>query len=337
MRYLRYFLTIILIIIAVFFVYPKFKSVYYDIPMLLREANKSLLFFLVIFQGINYLGDAWLAQTLLTIANFKVGFKNTLKVAILGVIGNHVAPFVGGTVVTYYFYKKLNVPAAIISFLVFAWTLFIWMVSFFLFLVSLMFLPNLFFSLVSLRDLLIIFIIIIAISLLCYVFFRKKSKHLIWLFGIFSKLANQIGLFFNKRNIFKPKFFEKFISDFYYCLDLLLKNEREIPKLIISSLMFYLGDIATLYFSFLVFGYHANIALLIFGYTISIVLTVFTLMPGAPGVMEASLMMVFIKLGFPVHVVLFASVLFRLFSYWLPLPIGLFSYLRLKKENKKVV
>jgi glycosyltransferase 2 family protein len=334
MRYLRYFLTIVLIIVAVFVIYPKFKNVYRDVPALLNEANKSLLFFLVIFQVINYLGDAWLAQTLLTIANFRVGFKNTLKVAILGVIGNHVAPFVGGTVVTYYFYKKLNVPAAIISFLVFAWTLFIWLISFFLFLVSLMFLPNLFFSLISLRNLFIIFIIIVTTSLLCYALFRKKSKHLISLFNIFSKLVNQIGLFFNKRNIFKPKFFEKFIFDFHQCLDLLLKNEREIPKLIISSLMFYLGDIATLYFSFLVFGYHANIALLVFGYTISIVLTVFTLMPGAPGVMEASLMMVFIKLGFPIHVVLFASILFRLFSYWLPLPIGLFPYLRLKKENK---
>jgi len=251
----------------------------------------------------------------------------------LGVIGNHVAPFVGGTVVTYYFYKKLNVPVAIISFLVFPWTLFVWLISFFLFLISLLFLPNLFFSLISLRDIFILIIIIIAIILICHIAFRKRGKYLICFLNIFSKLTNRIGLFFNKRNIFKPRFFEKFISDFHQCLDLLLKNEREIPKLIISSLMFYLGDVATLYFSFLVFGYHTNIALLIFGYTISIVLTVFTLMPGAPGVMEASLMMVFIKLGVPVHIALFASLLFRLFSYWLPLPIGFFSYLKIKKED----
>jgi len=57
------------------------------------------------------------------------------------------------------------------------------------------------------------------------------------------------------------------------------------------------------------------------------------LIPGIPGVMEASLMMVFIKIGLPAHIVLFASLLFRIFSYWLPLPIGVFSYWRLKKND----
>ncbi|PIR01913.1 MAG: hypothetical protein COV63_02515 [Candidatus Nealsonbacteria bacterium CG11_big_fil_rev_8_21_14_0_20_37_68] len=57
------------------------------------------------------------------------------------------------------------------------------------------------------------------------------------------------------------------------------------------------------------------------------------MIPGTPGVMEASLMVVFIKIGLPVHIVFFASLLFRIFTYWLPLPISVFSYWRLRKNN----
>jgi uncharacterized protein (TIRG00374 family) len=335
MRYLRFFLTIILIIVAFFIISSKFKGVYYDIPGLLKEANRSILFLLVLFQAINYLGDSWLSQILLAIAGFKVKFRDALKVAIFGVVGNHVAPFIGGAIVTFYSYKKLRIPAAVISFLVFSWTLFIWLNYILFFLLSLFLLPSLVFNFISFEIILYIVTGIILVFVIFYLLFRKRGKYFIQFLNFFSKPINKIISFFNKKFSFKPKLFENFISEFHKSFTLLLKNKGKIPQILFFSFLFYIGDILTLYFSFLVFGFHPNLILLTFGYTISLVLTVFTLMPGAPGVMEASLMMVFIKLGFPAHIVLFSSLLFRIFSYWLPLPFGIVSWWRLKKASGK--
>ncbi len=330
-RYIRYILTIILTGVAFFIIFSKFKNVYYDIPSLLEEANKPLLLFLLIFQIINYLGDGWLSKILLAIAGFKVNFKDTLKIAVLGVVGNHVAPFAGGTIITFYSYKKLNIPSAVISFLVFTWSFFIWANYFLFFILSLLLLPSLFLKFVSFKETIIIILGFSLIFAILFVLFRRRGKYFTWFLNVFSKSINKIINFFNKRILLRPRLFKKFISDFHQYFDFLQKNKDKIPRLLLSSFLFYLGDILTLYFSFLVFGFQPNPALLIFGYTISLVLTLFTLMPGTPGIMEASLTMVFIKIGFPAHIALFATLLFRLFSYWLPLPAGIFSYWRLKK------
>jgi len=333
MRYLRYFISVIFLIIAFFVISKEFKGNYYNIPLLFKEADKFIIFFLFIFQGINYAGDGLLSQTLLNIAGFKVRLQDALKVAISGVVGNHVAPFIGGTIVTYYSYKKLGVPVAIISFLVSVWTIFVWSTYILFFLLSLLFLPNLFFKFVSPKIIFVILIALILILFIGFTLFRERGKYLIGILKIFSNPINIIIKIFNKKGLFNLEKFKKFISDFHQSFFFLSKNKNKIPQLLFFSLLFYFGDILTLYFSFLVFGFHPNFAMLIFGYSLSLILTIVTLVPGAPGVMEASLIVIFIGFGFPAHIVLFSSLLFRLFSYWLPLPFGILSYLRLKKSG----
>jgi len=100
---------------------------------------------------------------------------------------------------------------------------------------------------------------------------------------------------------------------------------------VLTTALFYLANIATLYFSFVVFGAWPDPFVIIFGYTVAIILSVFSLMPETPGIMEASLILIFGNLGFPLHIALFASLLYRVFAYWLPLPLGIASYFRLKK------
>lgn len=333
MRYLRYFINIIVIIVAFFVISKEFRGAYYNIPLLFKEANKLMIFLLVVFQGLSYLGDGWLSQILLTIAGFKVRLKDTLKIAVVGVVGNHVAPFVGGTIIIYQSYKKLGVPSAIISFLVFSWMVFVWLTYALFFLLSLLFLPNLFFNFISPKVIFAVFVALIFILSVSILLFRKKGKHLVWFLEFFSKLINKIVKIFRKRGFFTSELFKKFVSDFHQCFYFLWQNKQKIPLIFFSSLLLFLGDIFTLYFSFLVFGFQSNLALLILGYSLSLILTLFTLIPGAPGIMEASLMIVFIKFGLPAHIVLFATLLFRIFSYWLPLPLGIFSYWKLKKSN----
>jgi uncharacterized protein (TIRG00374 family) len=143
-----------------------------------------------------------------------------------------------------------------------------------------------------------------------------------------------VSRIFIKRDLIhieKPK---KFVADFLQSIALLWQNKKKIPKLLLTSTMFYLANMATLYFAFWVFGSRPEITVLIFGYTVALVLSIFSLMPETPGVMEACLILVFVTLGFPSHIALFATLLYRLFAYWLPLPLGIVSYFRLKKASE---
>ncbi|MCL4384715.1 MAG: flippase-like domain-containing protein [Actinobacteria bacterium] len=330
-RYFKYILGLTLIVIAFLIIYPKLKSSYHDIPILLKEANKAFLLFLVIFQSICYLGDGWLSKILLKIAGFNLKFKDTLKIAVLDVIGGQLIPLIGGSVITYFFYRKLKVSSGAILFLITGWTIFTLFSYFLFFLLSLIFLPKSFLHLISPKSIFIILILVIFLLVLSCFLFKERGKLFLSILIFFVRIINRAGRFFRKNEIINTERPKIFVSDFYKSFDLLLINKTKIPQALLAAILFYAGDISTLYFSFLVFGFRPNPALLIFGFTVGTVLPVFTLLAETPGVMEASLTLIFIGLGFPVHIALFSTLLFRIFSYWLPLPIGIFSYFKLKK------
>ncbi len=319
MRYFRYIWVATLIIVAFLVVFPKLKEAYNDIPSLFKAADKSLIVFLLIFQGLNYLGGGWLFQTLSAVAGFKVRLVDTIKISVLSVVGTHIAPFFGGSIVTFYAFKKLKLPAAAISFLIPAWTFFTLSIYVLFFVISLVLLPSLFFEFISLKNIVIIFSGLVLILAIATILFKGKGKYLVAVANKFTGRSAAV---------------QKLIADFFKYLNFLPEHRHKILPILLSSFLFYAGDIATLYFAFLVFGFHPNFILLILGYALSLVLTAVAIIPGTPGVLEASLMIVFVKLGFPAHIVVFASLLFRLFTYWLPLPIGALVYWRLKNKLK---
>jgi uncharacterized protein (TIRG00374 family) len=331
-RYFKYLLGFILVVIAFFIIYPKFKDSYHDIPLLMKEANKTFLLFLVIFQGLCYFGDGWLSKILLKIAGFNLKLKDTLKIAVLDVIGGQFIPLIGSSLITYFFYKKFKISSGAILFLITSWTIFTCFSYLLFFLLSLIFLPKSSLNFISPKNIFMILIIVIFLLILTYFLFKKRGKYFLFLLNFLVRIINKAGRFFKKKELINPERPNFFVSDFYTSFDLLLTNKTKIPQALLAAILFYVGDIFTLYFSFLVFGFHPNLALLVFGFTIGTVLPIFTLLSETPGVMEASLTLTFIGLGFPVHIALFSSLLFRLFSFWLPLPLGIFSYFKLKRQ-----
>jgi uncharacterized protein (TIRG00374 family) len=333
-RYFKYLLGIILIVVAFFVIYPKFKLSFHDIPMLMKEAKKIFLLFLIISQSLCYFGDGWLSKILLKIAGFNLKLKDTLKIAVLDVIGGQFVPLIGGSLITYFFYKKFKVSSGAILFLISSWTIFTCFSYFLFFLLSLIFLPKSFLHFISQKNIFTILAIVIFIIIMIYFLFKKRGRFSLSLLNFFVRIINKAGRrLFRKKEIINPERPKIFISDFYASFDLLAVHKTKIPQALLAAILFYIGDILTLYFSFLVFGFHPNPALLVFGFTIGTVLPIFTLISETPGVMEASLALTFTGLGFPVHIALFSSLLFRLFSFWLPLPLGIISYFKLKREN----
>ncbi|MBI1888341.1 MAG: flippase-like domain-containing protein, partial [Candidatus Spechtbacteria bacterium] len=144
---------------------------------------------------------------------------------------------------------------------------------------------------------------------------------------------NTLGALIRKKEFINPLKLRSFVTHLAETTDLLGTSKAKIFKALFASFLFYIADIATLYFSFLVFGFRPPLALLVFGFIISTAIALFTLMPETPGIMETSLTVVFVALQFPPHAALLASLLFRIFTFWVPLALGVLVYIKLKKTT----
>lgn len=327
MRFFRYLLGALFIGITIWIIYPKLADSLKDAPLLLHEANKSLLLLLVVFQGLAYFGDGWLSKILLGMANFRIKLKDTIRVAILGVIGGQIIPVFGGTAITYHIYRKFGVSFNNAVFLVFAWTFFVWAVYFLSLFLSLFFIPKSYFDLLSAKS---VFASVASLLVVAYLLLRRRGKALVGialpLIGAVNKMISR----FAGEGPIKLDNARTLVSEFFQDIEIAMRHKAKFGQAFLAALLFYSGNLATLYVSFLVFGFKPEFALLVLAYVLSWILAVLILVPEAPGVIEASLVAVFIALGFPAHISLFASLLFRLFSYWLPLPLAVHSYLKLK-------
>jgi len=335
MRYLRYFLVIILLVIAFSLISSRFASSYHDIPLLFKEAQKKLLWLLPVLAIVYYLIFGFLSKTILSIAGSKVSFRETAKVGLLGALGFQVAPFVGSAILIYLFYKRLKVPSSRILFLVTTTFILNLFNVFLFFLASILLLKQSFFSFLPQREVLTLLLVLLFSFCLSFLLLKNNAKNLILLLQALTRPINKISLFFRKKELLNQSKIERIINELLRDLNLISLNRSKSFQALGLSLVFYLINISILFFSFYVFGYEAKPPLLVIGLTLASILSILSLFPEAPGIMEASLVTVFIGLGFPVHVSLFAVLLYRLVLYWLAMPFGFLVYLSLNGQAAK--
>ncbi len=103
---------------------------------------------------------------------------------------------------------------------------------------------------------------------------------------------------------------------------------------VIAGLVYWLGDIFCLFFVFLSFGYVAHFGGLLLGYSVSSLAGMASFIPGGLGVTEGTLALILTGLGTPSTIALMSILVFRFFSFWIWIPVGLYSFFSLKKENK---
>jgi uncharacterized protein (TIRG00374 family) len=329
MRTFRPVLTALLIMIAGFVLLSRFGQSYEQLPSLLSEAHKKPLWFLLFLGLLYYLSYGWLAKTVLNIGGSQVNLKETIQAGLLGALGFQVAPFVGAAVLLYCFYRKLDVPQPTILFLVSSLAIFNFLNYFIFSFLAILILPHSFSVIFPERTVFAFLFGLLAILLVSYFLVRNRAENLIGFIRFLARPVNWFGRGFFGRRFFNPERASRVIEELVSDLNLLAEQPQKTLRALMISLFFYLVNASLLYFSFYVFGYQPNLPLLLLGLTTSSVLSLLSLFPEAPGVAEASLVTVFVGLGFPAHVSLFACLLYRLVSYWLPLPLGIFVYLDL--------
>jgi uncharacterized protein (TIRG00374 family) len=336
MRYWRYIFALILLAIAIWVILPKIGESYREIPQLFQRAKLGLLPLLLFAQALYYFGDGWLSLIVLRMGGYTLRLRDTLRIAILGVVGNQAFPVLGGVAISYYFYRKLRLPHEAILFLVISWTFLIYVVYAIFFFLSLFFAPVSPLYFLPPPALVVIAGVLILMGFFLYYLFKEEGKKLSQFSERFIKFLNKLSNSLLKREVMDPKRVRRGIPRLYETFRTLENHYNELPFAFLASILFYLGNIFTLYFSFVVFGHRLNFFHIIFGYSLSLLLSALTLVPQTPGVMLASLSLIFTALGVPAHIVVLSGTLYRLFSYWLPFIVGIFSMINFRRELRKI-
>ncbi|MBI4100258.1 flippase-like domain-containing protein [Candidatus Microgenomates bacterium] len=318
----RFLLLAALIFIASIKLSPHFESLR-ELRNLWGDIRWKWVFVALIFQSGQYIGDGWLSQILLRLVDFRVNFKDTIKIASLSVFAAHLLPVgqAGAMAAIFHFYKKLGVNTGRIVFLSFAWGLISNLTLLFIFLASALFLPDAFlpsfhlpaFSLIAVGPLLSAGGILII---------KRRS--------LITVLQKQLVKY-----AFTKKFLEYLGSWKHYKRSILLQPGGIFLAFVAASI-YHLTNIATLAFAFIAFGNMPSIALLSFAYVVSVTAGLITFAPAGLGASEATLLLIFLNAGVEPKIAIGAVFIFRLLSFWLPIPMGFVSYLSLQRSKVRL-
>lgn len=283
-----------------------------------------------------YIGSTLLTRAALRMTGNKLKFSDVLKISLLDSFSLQFLPLgsFGQTAVDYYFYRGKNVRTSHIVLMFVARTIIVWLIFTAIFLVGIAFSPTN--SNLGPNVLAIVFLIFfVAFILFFYLIYLYFHRELLLQRSLkITKFVNKIIKIFHRQIPIErvPEMVERL----YSAIQILARNRKLQVSALLGALVFWLGDIFCLYFSLIGFGYTPHLPTVIFAYTIARILGLLSFIPGGLGVVEGALVLILIGFGVPSSVAIAGVLIFRLVSFWLPIPVGLISFLNLQKKYIKM-
>jgi putative heme transporter len=99
---------------------------------------------------------------------------------------------------------------------------------------------------------------------------------------------------------------------------------------LIAAAGFWAASIAVLWASFHALGVRVPLAVVIQGYFLGMVANLFPLAPAGVGAVDAGMIGAFVLFGIPEETVFPAILVFRLISFWMPIPPGIVAFFQLR-------
>jgi len=99
---------------------------------------------------------------------------------------------------------------------------------------------------------------------------------------------------------------------------------------VIGAAGYWAFSIGVLWASFHAFGVHVPLAVVVQGFFLGMVANLFPLAPAGVGAVDAGMIGAFVLFGFPSETVFPAILIFRLVSFWMPIPPGIFAFFQLR-------
>jgi uncharacterized protein (TIRG00374 family) len=99
---------------------------------------------------------------------------------------------------------------------------------------------------------------------------------------------------------------------------------------LIGAAGFWAASIGVLWASFHALGVHVPLAVVVQGYFLGMVANLFPLAPAGVGAVDAGMIGAFVLFGLPEETVFPAILVFRLISFWMPIPPGVVAFFQLR-------
>lgn len=315
----QYFILAAIIAFAAYRLVPHLKD-FHKLAELKDQINYFWLTAALISQCFQYVGDGWLSQLLLKIVGIRMNMQDTLRIASLNVFAAHLLPIgeAGGMAAAYHFYRKLGVSPENFIFLTICWSLITNILLIIMLVLPIIFLPNLPIDIKPKTIIISISLILLAITT---IYFWRKV--------IYRKLDNVFG------NHSWFKHLASFLSNRKKYFNTVKKHPMLIFLSFVAGLIYYSSNIATLAFSFLIFNTLPHFSLIIFAYAASLLFGRITLAPGGIGAAEATLILIFLESGIDANLTVAAVLIYRIMSFWLPIPAGAISFYSLRKKTSE--
>jgi uncharacterized protein (TIRG00374 family) len=325
-------LILFLFVLGVYIVIPKLIGAE-EALRLIAKVNKFYLFLALASEVASYCSAAWLLGIILSRLGYKIAFLDRFKIGSIAAFAIHFLPVAsfGEGVVNYYFLKKKEVATGSILLMMILRIIITYAAFLGLFAIGLTLVPtypNLSFS-PKLVSWIIFLLIVLGVLYMVYLYRHKEKFRARWF--RFSNLINFFLIKFKRKPLSQEKIKEVF-EDIYQGIGLFGARKRTSFWAILAGILYWLGDIACLFFVFLSFGFSIHWGILIFGYGVATLAGLISFIPGGLGVTEGSLGLVYSGLGIPLSLTLMSILVFRFFSFWIWIPIGLISYLTLKRS-----
>lgn len=325
----------IIFLLGVYFLIPKFIGIQ-KVFVLLLHVNKFYLLLALTFELLSYVGAAILLGVILNRLGNKIRFWDRFKISSIASFAIHFFPIgsFGEGAVDFYFLRQKKVETGSILLMLVLRIIFTYAAFLLIFLIGLILVPTapeLRFS-PKLISLVLFLLIFGGVFYIIYLYRHKEKFRHLWnhfFSGIF-KFVGKIRGENSKGAENKNEVFE----DIYQGIGLFGQKKRSSLFAYLAALMYWLSDIACFYFVFLSFGYHIYIGVLIFGYGIASLVGMVSFIPGGLGVTEGTLALLYGSLGVPSAIALTSILLFRLFSFWIWIPFGFYSFITLSKDKK---
>ncbi len=322
--------------VAIYILVPNLLGVREAIG-LLKNMNTYWLIAAVVVEFLFYFGMAVLLYVILDVINKKLKFWDLIRLSYLSNFAMHLLPFsfVGTGIVNYYFLRLKGLTSGQTIITIVLRNTFTYLAMAILLLISVIYLPT-HAELSRLQTYIVVGLIAFGVCFLVYMIYLYYHK------DRFYKSAYKFAGFFNwiSRKVRKKPLISKegtleMVDEIYEGLQLLDQKRASVPYAIFGGFLNWFGDIICLGLVFLAFGYEIHVGVLLFAYLISQILAIASWIPGGLGVVEASLGLIIISFGAPADITWMSVLVFRLLSFWLPIPVGMYSFYSLSAEAKK--
>ncbi len=115
----------------------------------------------------------------------------------------------------------------------------------------------------------------------------------------------------------------------------LFTHPRKGGLAVLGAAGYWAFSIGVLWASFHSLGIHVPLAVVVQGYFLGMVANLFPLAPAGVGAVDAGMIGAFVLFGLPEETVFPAILIFRLVSFWMPIPPGIIAFFQLRKTVRR--